>query len=429
MNNFIDFLKQKGTGKNMGKSLHKEDLDQLEPMFLDESIPTARKATLLTALLMLPPNEDEEIWIYKIKKDPSIFFPKELLFLFSDPKTAFEQLIHRLLNHENLSSEEMKEGMNAVCDSTTPDSQKAAFLEGERLKRETLIENTACYEYLYDHSAHIITNKDVIVDIANPYDGFNRFPNLMLFVAPILAALDIPVVLHGTYEVSPKKGITLHKLLKEAKKSVSLSLEDATKQLQDNGWTYIDQPKFSLKMDKLVKLRTLMVKRPLLSTLEKFLSPIQGKEGNILITGYTHPPYKAMTENILKSMNHISGYIILRGMEGSTQLPPDRKAPFLSMINNQINEEFVSLEDVDLSLYKRLEANYELSTKETLQLGEDALQNKHGLALDIISYNAAFIYSQIKMIPINSAMNVILETIKNKSAYRKWIARSPNNTK
>lgn len=420
MTSFTHMIKQKGTGESMGKSLFKPDLEFVEPLFLDSTIPLASKATLLTALLMLKPNPDEMEWLEKIRLSPSSYFPDELLFMFSPSSDPFEVLIQKILLHENLTYIEMKEGMSYLFSDTIPDPQKAAFLEGERLKRETVDENNASLDFLYSQSQHVTTSEDMILDISKPYDGFNRFPNLSLFLAPILASLGLKVVLHGSYDMSPKYGITPHKLLKEKNLNPLHSMDVALHQLHTCGWTYIDQEIFTPKLHQLKPLRSDIIKRPLLATIEKFLSPIQAKHGNIILTGYTHPPYKGMTQNILSHAPHVAGYIITRGMEGSTQLPPDRRAPFLFSINDVITDDFVSPEEFDLTLLPRLAAFSSLTAAETATMGLNALQNQTGLAYSILSYNAAFLYSKLTEIPYKTALKNVERVIASGDAFKFW---------
>lgn len=421
MTSFFHMIKQKGTGESMGKSLFKADLDFVEPLFFDNTIPLASKATLLTALVMLKPNPDEAAWLERIKASPSTYFPKELLFIFTSSSHPFEILINKVLSHTHLTSSEMKEGMAYLCSKTIPDEQKAAFLEGERLKRETLEENSACLAYLYSQATQVTTSEEMIIDIANPYDGFNRFPNLSIFLAPILSVLGLKVVIHGSYDMSPKYGITPHKLLQEAHFNPRHTLEDALEKFNKQGWTYIDQSIFAPHLHALAPLRKDMIKRPCLATLEKFLSPIQAKQGNIIITGYTHPPYKGMTQSILNQADHVSGYIIMRGMEGSTQLPPDRRAPFLMQLPNQpCIDDFISPEHFNIPMLDRLESMPTLSIQDTLTMGQDALQNQLGLAHSILVYNASFLYSHLTSTSPKKALHDVNYAISSGEAYKSW---------
>ena len=56
---FRQVLKHKGTGKTMSKHMNNDDLMFVANHWLSNEIPLARKATLLTAWIMLPTTTEE----------------------------------------------------------------------------------------------------------------------------------------------------------------------------------------------------------------------------------------------------------------------------------------------------------------------------------------------------------------------------------
>ena len=76
-------------------------------------------------------------------------------------------------------------------------------------------------------------------------------------------------------------------------------------------------------------IRRAMVKRPVLSTIEKWLSPIRGHR-TVCLTGFTHSGYKKKTIDIVQKANAFNDLILVRGVEGSTLLPYDRRCPLIT---------------------------------------------------------------------------------------------------
>ena len=55
----------------------------------------------------------------------------------------------------------------------------------------------------------------------------------------------------------------------------------------------------------------------------------RSKKKNFLTTGYTHPAYRETTRSLLSSHPHVSEFLFFRGVEGSSQLPTDKRAPYI----------------------------------------------------------------------------------------------------
>lgn len=361
-NQLLSLLRKKGIGKTMGKHLSEDECNLFLSLIDDESVSLTTIATLCIAFVMLPSTDIEHLYKEKLKQKLDEFFPalSLLLFVFSNNQSikngncnidgvefsekmvGFLALIQQLIKYENLSDDEMSLGMTLVLNTDIESWAKAMFLEGLRLKRETKEENIAGLHTFFSFSKYEKLSVPVVIDIANAYDGFTRTPNYSLFSATILGAMGISCIVHGSFDVSPKYGVTAHKILIDAKKNPLLTMKKVKSFLEDPsvGWGYIDLDTFFPELAALFELRKNMLKRPLLATLEKCLLPFRAKQ-TVFVTGYTHPPYKEMMANILDSVD-CSGYTVFRGVEGAAQLALDRKAPYI--LDNR-KEGFVRPED------------------------------------------------------------------------------------
>ncbi|NBV42404.1 hypothetical protein EBR96_06520 [bacterium] len=343
----VQILKKKGTGPTMSKRLSPDELAVLPMLFSDSSAHLTTKATLLTAFMTLPPTPEESEWIDVMKQGPD-FIPTALHWIVGKPaETYFERLIQRIIAHEDLTV----------------------------LRTKT-----------------VKINLPVVIDLSNAYDGYNRNWWLAPFVAAVLGAMGYPAVLHGIDEVSPKKGVNTYKLLELAGKSPIRSESQIIQDLMTSGWTYVDQSVYSPALFGLKSLRVNMVKRPVLATVEKMVLPVRG-EKTYLITGYTHPPYKTKTLTLMARLP-LAGGVVVRGIEGSTQLALDRRTPEIKKGQGAIEwvDGFIAPEDVGLTRSpERTEPDYDLCAFDSLSVGVGALQGESGAAQEMIVYQSAAI--------------------------------------
>ena len=100
-------LKRKGIGPAGSKSLKQEELEELLALFPHEQVSLTTKASMLTALLLLPPTEVEETYVDRLKKDPQRYLPKDLLpFIEGESDAPFLDLILKNIQKQDLSAVE-----------------------------------------------------------------------------------------------------------------------------------------------------------------------------------------------------------------------------------------------------------------------------------------------------------------------------------
>jgi anthranilate phosphoribosyltransferase len=136
----------------------------------------------------------------------------------------------------------------------------------------------------------------------------------------------VPTIVHGVETLGPKYGLTLHQVLRAAGQRVDLTPEAAAARLAAPhiGWAYVDQAAFCPPLHALMELRTLIVKRPALSTLETVIGPVRGRQKTHLLTGYVHKPYPRIYAMLARHAGFASA-LIVRGTEGGI-LPSLRQA-------------------------------------------------------------------------------------------------------
>jgi anthranilate phosphoribosyltransferase len=394
---FKKIIKSKGTGKTMSKHMDTHQIAFVLSHLNHPDIPLARRATLLTALCMLKNTPEETQLLNQLKSDPTTYLPPELHYFFNpDPNNSTDTHIHTLLQHNPLSKQTITTLFSNA--TTLPAEKMATILEALRLKEETTEENTAIIDYFKSSISPTQLNIPQLIDIATPYDGFNRSYFLQPFVCALLASIGIPSVIHGVHEVSPKQGLTTHKLLKKAHKNPLKSIQDVANAIEnpDIGWGYIDQSIFCPELYNYNQIRIDMVKRPVLATIEKWLHPFAATH-TLCVTGFTHPPYKQKTLDIIAHTKTYQQLLLVRGVEGSTLLPPDRRTPYITASLTKDNtyttdHAFMAPKDLD---YETITIP-DQAPEDSLEKGIEGLSNPDSPIADYLCYQALAICNALE---------------------------------
>ena len=204
---------------------------------------------------------------------------------------------------------------------------------------------------------------------------------------------------------------------------------------KDIGWSYIDQEKFCKPLYDLVDLRTRMVKRTILTTIEVLVGPIRAKNKTHLLTGYVHAAYPPVYSDLAKVAGFDSA-ILVKGVEGgiSPALRGDGKVFYYSD-NTEMQEAKFNPKTISIEQNMRAVPLPELDKQEEIKLdeissdikvqdfsvkaaeiGDEALNGKDGPAKDTLIYTGALTLSIIRNIDFNDAASKIKETINSGKA-------------
>ncbi|MGD2112908.1 MAG: anthranilate phosphoribosyltransferase, partial [Gammaproteobacteria bacterium] len=178
---------------------------------------------------------------------------------------------------KNLPFGEAHAAMRHILEGKADPVQAAVLLIALRMKRETEEENTGILQAVLDTMNPVTAAVEEVVDVADPYDGYTRGLPVSPFLPAVFAACGLPSVSHGLEAVGPKFGITHRQVLRAAGIDVDLDPQQAATRIADPaiGWSYVDQQHSSPRLHDLIPLRTRMVKRPALTTVENLTGPVR----------------------------------------------------------------------------------------------------------------------------------------------------------
>lgn len=218
---------------------------------------------------------------------------------------------------KNISQEEAHAGMRAILDGLIEPVQAGIFLIALRMKRESDDEFKGILDAIRAVTPAVIAEVDEVVDIADPYDGYNRCLPVAPFLLPLLAECGVAAITQGALTVGPKFGVTHRHVLEAAGVATALTPAQAAARLAEPtlGWSYLDQSQFCPPLHGLMALRTAMVKRQALTTVEVMARPLHGRQRTHLVTGYVHNSYSRIYALLARHAGFDSA-LLVRGVEG-----------------------------------------------------------------------------------------------------------------
>jgi anthranilate phosphoribosyltransferase len=327
----------------------------------------------------------------------------------AEPAVLMRSILKRIATgpelSKNISREEARDGMRLVLDGQVDPVQAGVFLIALRMKRETDDENLGVLEAIREATHRVVAPVDELLDIGDPYDGYIRTLPATPFLPSLLAACGVAAVSHGVESMGPKYGVTHRQVLRAAGLPVDLTPDEAAARLGDPsiGWTYVDQKAFCPKLYALAGLRSLIVKRPAITTAEVLAGPIRGRRKTHLVTGYVHKPYPPIYAMLARHAG-FDAALIVRGVEGGV-------IPGLSQIGRAFHyhdggaETFTDFKPAELGIGQSVRAprlpgavaedeseiplDLNAVARAAAKAGMAALGGEHGPTRDCLIYGAA----------------------------------------
>ena len=293
---------------------------------------------------------------------------------------------------KDISREEARAGMRLVLDGEVDPVQAGVFLIALRMKRETDEENLGLLEAIREATHRVSAAVDEVVDLGDPYDGYKRTLPAAPFLPPLLAACGVAAVSHGVERMGPKYGVTHRQVLRAAGLPVDLTPEDAAARLADPGigWAYVDQKVFCPRLYALAGLRSLIVKRPAITTAEVLAGPVRGRRKTHLVTGYVHKAYPRVYAMLARHAGFDSA-LLVRGVEGGV-IPGLRQSAKVFHYHDRGEERAVEFPLADLGLGSAEPVlDNEVEAAGAAQAGRAALAGAPSPARDSLVVGAALV--------------------------------------
>jgi len=186
-----------------------------------------------------------------------------------------KQLLEKLYQQKDLSSEEIQFLLESCVNNEMTDSQIAAFLIGLRIKGETVEEISGLIQGMRKHIVAFPEFPNAIDTCGTGGDGSGTF-NISTTVAFVVAGAGVSVAKHGNKAASSKCGSA--DVLVELGVNIILSPEQAKEVLRKVGMVFLFAPLYHPAMKRIGPIRKELGTRTVFNFLGPFLNPAKVKK-------------------------------------------------------------------------------------------------------------------------------------------------------
>ncbi len=291
---------------------------------------------------------------------------------------------------KDLSVDEARDAITEILSGHADEVQAAILFIALRMKTETNEENLGILQALQAFTEQKQISTEHLLTLSDPFNGYNRHCPVVAFLPAVLAACGLATLSQGVKEMGPKFGVTHSQVLQAAGVNVDLSVSDAAERVASFGWAYLDQQHASPAVFGLQQLRTRMIKRPSLATLEKMVLPLKATHNHLQI-GFVHKAYPAVLTWLAQEIG-LSSALVIRGIEGGVL--PTLREPSNNHRALTDTIETCELNPVDFGITQDTrgvlpQKNEDVTAEETVELALAALNGVQGPAFDSLVYGAA----------------------------------------
>ena len=225
---------------------------------------------------------------------------------------------------DNLTRAEAATATKMMLLGEATPAQIGAFLIAHRIKRPTGEELAGMLDTYHELGPKLLPIAQPVIVLGIPYDGRTRTAPINIITALLLAAAGQPVIMHGGTRLPTKYGLPLIEIWQSLGIDwTGLSLEQTQQVFEQTGIGFIYTPKHFPLNQTLWEYRDQLGKRPPLATMELIWCPYMGDAH--IIAGFVHPPTEGMFQTAL-GLRGVNKYTLIKGLEGSCDLPRDRTA-------------------------------------------------------------------------------------------------------
>jgi len=287
-------------------------------------------AAAFFAALMLKGISPEEL-ILQEAFEPGIFNdPQRLGYeLTKDAPEFVKWICGQILSGHTLDKETAKHLGEFLFSDQSGDSARGLIASALRVRYETDDEYAGLLEAITETFEppfrQEVPHGEPIIQLAEPFDGVTRSYLLTPLLADYIQRHGYRVVSLVGRSSGPKMGNNLLDIAKAISGQMAQGNQELGKTKPDFGW-YIQQKDLSPAVDRWVDLRQRIIKRPFLSTLERFLNPVKAR---IMISSAFHPPYTEKMITVCERAGYSGAIIMRNGQEGTLSFPLNRSVKVL----------------------------------------------------------------------------------------------------
>jgi anthranilate phosphoribosyltransferase len=324
------------------------------------------------------------------------------------------KLLEKLLQHQNLTSAEMRDAMQFFMSGKANEAQIAGFLCALRSKGETIDEITAAAEVMRELAMPIeISGKHVIDTCGTGGDGANTF-NISTTSAFVVAAAGGQVAKHGNRSVSSCCGSA--DVLELAGVNLNLSPKQVAQCVAKHGIGFLFAPNYHGAMQHTRDVRKNLGVRTMFNLLGTLANPAKVK--NQLIGVFDKQRVEPLAHVFKKlGSQHV---LVVSAEDGLDEISIACETHVAELKNGEVFCYTITPEQFNLARAS-LESIAIKNAGDSLSMLKDVLNNQTGAAKNIVLLNAgAAIYAANLVDSLASGIAKAEEVIANGAAYKKF---------
>lgn len=328
----------------------------------------------------------------------------------------FQQILNKLLDKQDLTSDEMHDVMQLIMSGGATDAQIGGFLIALRCKGESINEIAAAAAVMRALASKVpVTGEHIIDTCGTGGDGANTF-NISTTCAFVVAAAGGQVAKHGNRSVSSSSGSA--DVLEAAGVNLDLSAEQVAKCVDEIGIGFLFAPKHHGAMKYAIGPRKEMGVR----TLFNLLGPLSNPAGTVnQLIGVFSSDWVEPLAQVLKKLGsqHV---LIVNAEDGLDEISLASASNIAELKDGIVSTYRITPEQFGLQRAS-LDSLAVDGAKSSLTMVKAVLNNQAGAARDIVVLNSgAAIYAANLTPTLEAGIEKAQQMIENGAARDKFEA-------
>lgn len=328
-------IKTIGIGKRGSKNLDLPLIAEIKKEIHSNRIPKIMLGAFYAALIIKKSTSAEKELLHHALGRKTYSDEDLIKLICKDAPRFIETICLELIQQKTLSLKQAKKMGDFLFSDQTGEGARGFIASILRVRYETPDEYAGLLQsmnqlFQFDIPSSWRKN-ECLIQIADPFDGVTRIHSVTPLIGAYFLNQNYDVVNMAGASSGPKYGNNLLQLCQ------SLSIPDIRQKtyVKDAQLTFgvcFDQTMAVPSLMQWVQRRRLIIKRPFLATLERFVNPFAA---DILIASAFHAPYGEKMLDIAERAGFPGIIIVRNGMEGTINFPLIRSAKVLCSARDQ----------------------------------------------------------------------------------------------
>lgn len=324
-----------------------------------------------------------------------------------------QEALAKLLNHQDLDTQQMEEVMYQIMQGEATPSQIAGFVIALRMKGESVNELAAAAKVMRNLSSKVEVGLEDLVDTCGTGGDGSKTFNISTAAAIVAASAGVNIAKHGNRSVSSKSGSA--DVLEALGVRLDLEPEQVARCVQEIGIGFMFAPMHHSSMRHAAAPRKELAVRTLFNLLGPLTNPAGAKRQ---VMGVFDSAWLEPIAHVLKSLGAEKA-LVVHADDGLDELSIAAASQVCELSKGNIKTYQVTPEELGLARSSLDEIQVEDVTQSAAII-KNVLQGKPGAAAEIVALNAgAAIYVADKADSLEQGVALAQERIRSGAAKEK----------